>query len=97
MSRSGGRVPWHRERKPSEAFTQDVVHPVGPARAILTVTSVEHRVLKALFVLKVCFHWSPLRAVSQRLIPFVFVLYLVSYLDRVNVAFAALEMNRDFF
>ena len=46
-------------------------------------------------MLKVCFHWPPLRAVSQRLIPFLFVLYVVSYLDRVNVAFAALEMNRD--
>ena len=38
---------------------------------------------------------ATLRAVSQRLIPFLFVLYIVSYLDRVNVAFAALQMNRD--
>lgn len=30
-----------------------------------------------------------------RLIPFLFLLYLVAYLDRVNVGFAALEMNRD--
>jgi MFS transporter, ACS family, tartrate transporter len=29
------------------------------------------------------------------LIPFVFLLYVVSFLDRVNVGFAALEMNRD--
>jgi ACS family tartrate transporter-like MFS transporter len=36
-----------------------------------------------------------LRAVSLRLIPFLFVLYVVSFLDRVNVGFAALEMNRD--
>jgi ACS family tartrate transporter-like MFS transporter len=34
-------------------------------------------------------------AVSRRLIPFLFVLYVVSFLDRVNVGFAALEMNRD--
>ena len=27
--------------------------------------------------------------------PFLFVLYVVSYLDRVNVGFAALQMNRD--
>jgi len=33
--------------------------------------------------------------VSLRLIPFLFVLYVVSFLDRVNVGFAALEMNRD--
>jgi ACS family tartrate transporter-like MFS transporter len=31
--------------------------------------------------------------VSLRLIPFMFVLYIVSYLDRVNVSFASLQMN----
>jgi len=36
-----------------------------------------------------------LRTVTRRLIPFLFVLYVVSFLDRVNVGFAALEMNRD--
>jgi len=36
-----------------------------------------------------------LRTVSRRLIPFLFILYVVSFLDRVNVGFAALEMNRD--
>src|SRR3954454_8809086 len=38
---------------------------------------------------------ATLRAVTRRLIPFLFVLYVVSFLDRVNVGFAALEMNRD--
>src|SRR5678815_4888711 len=38
---------------------------------------------------------TTLRAVSVRLLPFLFVLYVVSFLDRVNVGFAALEMNRD--
>jgi ACS family tartrate transporter-like MFS transporter len=33
--------------------------------------------------------------VSRRLLPFLFVLYVVSFLDRVNVGFASLEMNRD--
>ena len=32
---------------------------------------------------------------SRRLLPFLFLLYVVSFLDRVNVGFAALEMNRD--
>src|SRR5262245_4050126 len=36
-----------------------------------------------------------LRTVSRRLIPFLFILYVVSFLDRVNVGFAALQMNRD--
>src|SRR5262249_36130995 len=38
---------------------------------------------------------TTLRAVTWRLIPFLFVLYVVSFLDRVNVGFAALDMNRD--
>jgi MFS transporter, ACS family, tartrate transporter len=33
--------------------------------------------------------------VRARLIPFMFLLYVVAYLDRVNVGFAALQMNRD--
>jgi ACS family tartrate transporter-like MFS transporter len=34
-----------------------------------------------------------LRKITRRLIPFMFVLYIVSYLDRVNVSFASLQMN----
>lgn len=33
--------------------------------------------------------------VRRRLIPFMFLLYVVSYLDRINVGFAALQMNAD--
>ena len=36
-----------------------------------------------------------LRRVGVRLIPFLFVLYIVAWLDRVNVGFAALQMNSD--
>jgi D-galactonate transporter len=36
------------------------------------------------------------RKVSRRLIPFLFVLYLVAFLDRVNVGFAKLQMSGDF-
>jgi ACS family tartrate transporter-like MFS transporter len=36
-----------------------------------------------------------LRKVTRRLIPFLFVLYVVAWLDRVNVGFAALQMNSD--
>ena len=38
---------------------------------------------------------ATMRSVRIRLLPFLFVLYVVSFLDRVNVGFAALEMNRD--
>jgi ACS family tartrate transporter-like MFS transporter len=36
-----------------------------------------------------------LRKVTLRLIPFLFALYIVAWLDRVNVGFAALQMNSD--
>src|SRR6266478_7185248 len=36
-----------------------------------------------------------MRKVTFRLIPFLFVLYIVAWLDRVNVGFAALQMNSD--
>jgi MFS transporter, ACS family, tartrate transporter len=35
-----------------------------------------------------------IRKISIRLIPFLFLLYIVSYLDRVNVSFASLQMNK---
>jgi ACS family tartrate transporter-like MFS transporter len=38
---------------------------------------------------------TTLRKVTLRLIPFLFVLYIVAWLDRVNVGFAALQMNSD--
>lgn len=35
------------------------------------------------------------RKISRRLIPFLILLYLLAFLDRVNIGFAALTMNRD--
>src|SRR3954470_9081450 len=32
---------------------------------------------------------------AKRLLPFIMLLYVVNYIDRVNVAFAALTMNKD--
>ena len=37
---------------------------------------------------------SALAKARRRLIPFLFLLYIVAYLDRINVGFAALQMNR---
>ena len=34
------------------------------------------------------------RRIARRLLPFLFVLYFIAYLDRVNVGFAGLEMSR---
>ena len=36
-----------------------------------------------------------LARVRRRLLPFLFVLYIVAYLDRINVGFASLKMNRE--
>ena len=36
-----------------------------------------------------------LRKITLRLIPFLFILYIVAWLDRVNVGFAGLQMNAD--
>jgi len=38
---------------------------------------------------------ATLRKITRRLIPFLFLLYIVAWLDRVNVGFAALQMNSD--
>jgi ACS family phthalate transporter-like MFS transporter len=35
------------------------------------------------------------RRVAYRLLPFVFLLYVVNYIDRVNVSFANLRMSAD--
>ena len=33
--------------------------------------------------------------VTMRLVPFLILCYFIAYLDRVNVGFAALQMNKD--
>ena len=38
---------------------------------------------------------ATMRRVSLRLLPFLFLIYVFNFLDRTNVAIAALEMNRD--
>ena len=35
------------------------------------------------------------RRIAYRLLPFVFLLYVVNYIDRVNVSFANLRMSAD--
>ncbi|SDM52943.1 MFS transporter, ACS family, tartrate transporter [Fictibacillus solisalsi] len=35
-----------------------------------------------------------MKKVSRRIIPFIFLMYIVSYLDRANIGYASLEMNK---
>ena len=35
------------------------------------------------------------RKITWRILPFVFVLYIISYLDRANIGYAALQMNKE--
>ena len=36
-----------------------------------------------------------LRKITWRIVPFIMVLYFIAYIDRVNIGFASLTMNRD--
>ena len=36
-----------------------------------------------------------MRKVVRRLIPYLFICYIVNYIDRINVGYAALEMKAD--
>ena len=36
-----------------------------------------------------------LRRVALRIVPFIMLLYFIAYIDRVNIGFAALTMNKD--
>ncbi|MFJ9558449.1 MFS transporter [Streptomyces fuscichromogenes] len=38
---------------------------------------------------------ATIRTVSRRILPFLFVLYVVNYIDRANIGFAALQMNKE--
>ena len=38
---------------------------------------------------------ATLAKVTRRLLPFLFLLYIVCFLDRVNIGFAALQMNQE--
>jgi len=35
------------------------------------------------------------RRITRRILPYLFILYIVAYLDRINLSYAALEMNKD--
>jgi sugar phosphate permease len=35
------------------------------------------------------------RTIRRHLLPFLFVLYVIAYLDRINIGFAALTMNHE--
>jgi len=36
-----------------------------------------------------------LRKISWRIVPFIMILYLIAYIDRVNIGFAAITMKED--
>lgn len=36
-----------------------------------------------------------LRRITWRIVPFIMILYLIAYIDRVNIGFAALTMKED--
>src|SRR5690348_4148622 len=64
---------------------------VGNARRLLAKAAREEEMAVTIQTLEA----QAIRRVSARLVPFLIVCYLVAYLDRVNVGFAALTMNKD--
>src|SRR5215472_14576937 len=36
-----------------------------------------------------------IRKLRKRILPYIFLLYIVAFLDRINIGFAALTMNKD--
>src|ERR1700730_18269538 len=62
----------------------DCIRPLLPKRFLkgrrFMMTSIERQTMKKVYL---------------RLLPFCFVLYFICYLDRVNIGFAALTMNKD--
>jgi len=36
-----------------------------------------------------------MRKISFRIVPFIMLLYFIAFIDRVNIGFAALTMNKD--
>ena len=36
-----------------------------------------------------------MRKISLRIVPFIMLLYFIAFIDRVNIGFAALTMNKD--
>ena len=40
-------------------------------------------------------HETTMRKIFWRLVPFLFVCYVVAYIDRVNIGFAALTMTKE--
>jgi len=38
---------------------------------------------------------STVRKLRARIVPFIFVLFLIAFIDRINIGFAALTMNKE--
>ena len=36
-----------------------------------------------------------IRKLQKRILPYIFLLYIVAFLDRINISFAALTMNKE--
>ncbi len=36
-----------------------------------------------------------IRKLQKKILPYIFLLYIVAFLDRINISFAALAMNKD--
>ena len=53
------------------------------------------RVARAMTLTPDALEQATMRRVTSRLIPFIFLCYVIAYIDRVNIGFAATELQRD--
>src|SRR6266700_3889368 len=71
------------------------LRPAMPQRDVLPDSLTEASLRNGLAISSISTETTTIRKVQIRIIPFIFLLYVVAYLDRINIGFAALTMNKE--
>src|SRR4051812_6977792 len=79
----------------NQAEFHDRIHSVGPPRARLRSTPGEMQEGLMADIATAALEKTTMRKVFWRIIPYTFFLYVISYLDRANIGYAALQMNKE--
>ena len=66
-----------------------------PQRDVLPDSLTEASLRNGLAISSISTETTTIRKVQIRIIPFIFLLYIVAFLDRINIGFAALTMNKE--
>ena len=71
------------------------LRPAMPQRDVLPDSLTEASLRNGLAISSISTETTTIRKVQIRIIPFIFLLYIVAFLDRINIGFAALTMNKE--